>query len=124
MEKKQAHEVLLITSVLLGAWGFLLFFESAYFGAFFYGVPVPSWAAWVGELPIWSFNVIDTIMVTVAVIALVLAIRTRRKKSQRGSAGAVALVLLGLALIAIASFWYWGVTLPDLINGFRGFLGF
>ena len=59
MRKSVRTEVLVRVSVGLAIWAVFLFFQNTYFGAYFYGVPIPVWAAWVGQLPIWTFNLVD-----------------------------------------------------------------
>lgn len=105
---RQEHRLLInVLLAVLAVWSILLFFESAYFGAGFYGFPVPSWDAWVGTLPIWTFNAIDTVMVAVLVAVVVLAAmasRRRRPSAQRGSlSGGAALALLAVILVVALS---------------------
>ncbi len=125
MNPSKKKEVLAITGVALAVWGFLLFFENAYFAAGFYGVNVPSWASWVGEIPIVWFNVIDTIAVVFVILAVVLTVRHRHRRTMGsraiGAAGA-ALLLVFLVLLAVALFAI-GLTLPTIIRDLKGFLG-
>ena len=126
MNPSKKKEVLAITGVGLAAWGFLLFFENAYFAAGFYGVNVPSWASWVGEIPIIWFNVIDTIAVVFVILAVVLTVRHRRRRKMGnraiGAAGAV-LLLVFLALLAVALYVVLGLTLPGIVQDLKGFFG-
>lgn len=129
--------------VFIAAIGILVFFENAYFAAPFFGVPVPSWAAWVAILPPWMLNVVDTAE-TGAVIALVIlsvegggtgpseyqqlraAVRERHRRrgrrlrrATRGSAVWTAVALLLLVVVLVTVF---GLTLPSLIQIFHRFV--
>lgn len=122
MSAARHHHLLLVLGLVLFLWGIFLFFQSAYFGAFFYGVPVPFWAAWVGLLPLWSFDAIDTVMVAVLVIVLLLSshwLNRRVQHNSRGSAG-WALVVVGLFLV-VAFLAALGFNLLGLWTLFKSF---
>jgi hypothetical protein len=120
------HGLLLVLGIILAGWGLLLFFQGAYFAALFYGVPVPFFAAWVGQLPIWSFNVIDTVMVGVLVLAYYLDYKSRHRRGIRSARGSVGgWILLVLALFLIFAFLaYLGLNFAGLWTAFRHFWGF
>jgi hypothetical protein len=118
-------ELLLVFSLILASWGILLFFENSYFAAGFYGVVAPSWATWVGDVPLWWFNVIDSVMAAILIIAILLSVRKSRRRlhsASRGSVGGIVLVLVGLFLIA-AMLFLLGFNLLGLWTDFKGFLG-
>lgn len=120
------HTFLLVLSLILAAWGFFLFFQGAYFSAGFYGVPVPFWAQWIGQLPLWAFDVIDTIMVAIVLLAFFLSRKASpRRMNQRGQ-GEVSTVLawlLVLGALAVVLYLVFGITLPILISALKGFFG-
>jgi hypothetical protein len=125
MNDREKKELLLVTSLVLAGWGVLLFFQSAYFGAFFYGVQPPWWTAWVASWPIWAFNTIDTVMVVVLLIAIVLAASTahgRKRNARGGGAAGTVLILLGLLLFA-AFLGAIGFNLGGLATDLQRFLG-
>lgn len=113
--------ILAVLSVVLTLWGVFLFFQSAYFGSFFYNVPTPWWAVWVGQIPIWWFDVIDTIMVAALIAAIILASEgpVRRVRGARGVGGWV-LLLLGLFLL-VAFLAGAGFTFLGLWGKFQSF---
>lgn len=124
--------LLAIFAAVLAVWGIVYFFEDAYFGALFYGVPVPSWAAWVGNLPIWTFNAIDTVIVAILFASLIVAyLAGRPKRRVRGTRGVGSvtygvggwLVLLVAFVLLFAFLYANGITLADLVSGVRGFFG-
>ncbi|HZY71348.1 MAG TPA: hypothetical protein VFF67_10285 [Thermoplasmata archaeon] len=120
--------------VFIAGIGILVFFENAYFAAPFFGVPVPSWAAWVAVLPPWMLNVVDTAE-TGAVIALVIlsveggetgpseyqqlraAVRERHRRRgrrlRRASRGSVAGWAIGLFLLVLV-LAILGFTVPSI----------
>lgn len=121
------HRVLVFISIALAAWGGLLFFESSYFAAGFYGVPVPSWAAWVGSLSVIDLNLIDTVFVAVFIAGIIVSAvdwRSRRRRrissSRRGSAGATVAIVIGLVLLA-AFLGYLGLTALGIWQGVQHF---
>jgi hypothetical protein len=123
---KSRHELLVVLSIILTAWVVLSFFEGAYFASFFYNVPTPWWAAWVGSFPNWWLNVVDTIMAVVLITAIVLSIHHGRRRrtvhsARAGGAGwawfVVGLIILGAAL------GYVGLTLTGLMSSFLRFVG-
>ena len=66
-----------IAAAFLGIYGFIIFFENSYFSAPFYGVQTPSWAEWVGAIPLWALDLLDTFAL-VAIILLIFSSRKRR----------------------------------------------
>lgn len=64
-------------AAFLGLYGFIIFFENSYFSAPFYGVQTPSWAEWVGAIPLWALDLLDTFAL-VAIILLIFSSRKRR----------------------------------------------
>ena len=68
-----------IAAVFLGVYGFIIFFENSYFSAPFYGVQTPSWAEWVGAIPLWALDLIDTFAL-VAIILLIIPSKRRKKR--------------------------------------------
>ena len=66
-----------IAAAFLGIYGFIIFFENSYFSAPFYGVQTPSWAEWVGVIPLWALDLIDTFAL-VAIILLIFSSKKRR----------------------------------------------
>jgi hypothetical protein len=118
-------EILLAVSLVLAVWGILLFFESAYFAAGFYGVTAPIWTQWVGELPIWWLDAVDTVMVVLLIIAVVLTARhgsSRRRMSRSSGGSALAWVLALFAIfLIVAGLAYSGFTLTGLWTSFKGF---
>jgi hypothetical protein len=130
---KAAKELLLVFTLILTVWVVLLFFENAYFGALFYGVAVPFWANWVGNLPVWWLNAVDTVMAIVLVAAIVVAWRSKKKdgresesrsrrrrtSSTRGSVASTAL----LAILVIAVLIVLGFTVTSFWSGVLHFFG-
>ena len=128
MNPRQKKEVLAVTGVGLAVWGFLLFFENAYFAAGFYGMSVPNWAAWVGDVPLVWFNVIDTIAVAFVILAVVLTARCRHRRRMASSSRAIGaaggvLLLVFLVLLAVALYVVLGLTLPAIFQDLKGFFG-
>ncbi|HEV2317955.1 MAG TPA: hypothetical protein VGV89_10350 [Thermoplasmata archaeon] len=138
------HTTYLVLSGVLTVWGILLFFQSAYFGANFYGVPIPWWAAWVGQLPIWSFDVIDTIAAVVLIALLIIERpkssarhlhrssngsvaplfgRRLRRNSSGGAASTALAWILFFVFMAIVLYAVFGLNLAGLLTDLRGFLG-
>ena len=68
-----------IAAAFLGVYGFIIFFENSYFSAPFYGVQTPSWAKWVGAIPLWALDLIDTVAL-VAIILLIIPSKRRKKR--------------------------------------------
>ena len=68
-----------IAAAFLGVYGFIIFFENSYFSAPFYGVQTPSWAEWVGAIPLWALDLIDTFAL-VALILLIIPPKRRKKR--------------------------------------------
>ena len=68
-----------IAAAFLGIYGFIIFFENSYFSAPFYGVQTPSWAEWVGVIPLWALDLIDTF----ALVAIILLIYSSKKRRRR-----------------------------------------
>lgn len=66
-----------VAAAFLGLYGFIIFFENSYFSAPFYGVQTPSWAEWVGAIPLWGLDLLDTFAL-VAIILLIFSSRKRR----------------------------------------------
>lgn len=66
-----------VAAAFLGIYGFIIFFENSYFSAPFYGVQTPSWAEWVGAIPLWGLDLLDTFAL-VAIILLIFSSRKRR----------------------------------------------
>jgi hypothetical protein len=122
--------LLIVLSVILVAWGALGFFEGAYFASFFYGVPAPSWTLWVGQLPIWWLNAVDTAMAAVLILAIYLSFRSGRKhrasrrltSSTRAGGGSWAWTVIGILLLA-SVLGYLGLTLTGLMSSFLRFVG-
>lgn len=115
------QHLLVVFGSILAAWGFFLFFQSAYFGALFYNYPIPSWALWVGQLPIWFFNAVDTVMVAILLLALWLEHRAAKRRwgSGRGSATTTAL----LAVVVLAILIFLGYTFQSFLAGVAHFFG-
>jgi hypothetical protein len=120
-------EALVVVAVGLAIWGVFLFFQNSYFGSFFFDVPTPFWAAWVGQVPLWAFNVIDTFAVALIVVGLIIELSGRSKRrsiraSHRGSAVTGALVaLVVLVVLGALLFILFHITFSDFVNGARGF---
>jgi hypothetical protein len=119
-------EAILALSIGLGAWGFFLVVENAWFAAPAFNVSPPFWAAWVGQIPIWGTLLIDTIAVA-AIIALLLLERTRQHRHRLaargvGAIGAI-LILLAVAVVASLLFTQFHITFQSLNCGLQGFFG-
>jgi hypothetical protein len=124
MNPRQKSELLTVLAAVLVAWGVLLFFENAYFASFFYGVATPVWAAWVGDLPVWGMDAIDTVMVAVFLLAIVLSAKKKHRSlrsTSRGSVSGWILLLVGLFLVG-AFLYLAGFNLAGLWADFKGFL--
>ena len=74
------HEAAYILIAFLVGWGALLFFENTYFAAFSFGFSPPVFVQWVGMVPWWVLNIIDTVAVA-AIVAVFFLLR--RKKGAR-----------------------------------------
>lgn len=119
-----------LQAALLGfvvVWGFLIFFENAYFSAPAFGLAPPIWTAWIASFPLWVLDVIDTVAVF-SIVALVVigAVAKRRhyRSNTRGGVGSTALAwLLILAALAVVLYVVFGLTLPQLWNDLRSFVG-
>jgi hypothetical protein len=128
-ERGRHEQLLVVLGSVIAIWGIFLFFQSAYFGAGFYGVPVPSWAMWVGNLPIWTFNAVDTVMIAVLITSLLVAYYSspkhrRATRSSRGTSSIGGLVLLLVGLFLIFAFLFaLGFNLAGLWTDFKGFFG-
>jgi hypothetical protein len=120
------HRFLVVLSIGLAGWGILLFFESTYFGAQYYGQPVPSWDTWIPLLTPLGLNLIDTFFVVLYFLALYLSWeetpRHQFRGSSRGSATGVALLIIFLVLLAFF-LGYLGLTLTGILHGAGNFLG-
>lgn len=68
-----------IAAAFLGLYGFIIFFENSYFSAPFYGVQTPFWAEWIGAIPLWGLDLLDTFAL-VAIIFLIIPARRRKKR--------------------------------------------
>ena len=77
MEKKY----MIAAGAFIGIYGIVAVVENAYFSAPFFGVATPSWAAWVGLLPLWSYDALD-FLALVGVIILFFG-ATRKKKLKK-----------------------------------------
>lgn len=116
MNSHAQKRLLLVFSLILTAWGVALFFQSAYFAAFFYGVTPPWWTQWVGQLPVVWLNVVDTIMAGILVAAIVISARSGRKHHRERK--------LSRSSRAAASSWVWLAVGLFLLVAFLGALGF
>lgn len=112
-----------VLSGVIVVWGILIFFENTFFAAPAFGVAAPSWSTWVGQIPFWLLNVIDTI--GVAAIIGVVAVQawmkhTARKRVNRRGSGAV-WTIVGLVLLAVV-LTLLGLTLPVLWSTLHRFV--
>ena len=71
-----------IAAAFLGLYGFIIFFENSYFSAPFYGVQTPSWAKWVGVIPLWALDLLDTFAL-VGIILLVIPKKPKRRGEKK-----------------------------------------
>jgi hypothetical protein len=127
MNDHAKKEILWTLSAVLVGWGILLFFENSYFAAGFYGVTAPWWSDWVGSLPTWWLDAVDTVMVIVLVTAILLSVRKSHRRrlghSTAGSIGsgvvwliAIIVIIAILASVGFTALGLWG----DLQAFFRG----
>jgi hypothetical protein len=118
------RRILWILGLAIGGWAVLLFFENSYFAANFYGVTVPSWATWVGQLSVTEINLIDTLFFAILIVSLVLGWYWghRKRKLRNSGRGSVASTVLLLVLV-IAVLIVLGFTLTSFWSGVRHFFG-
>lgn len=126
MNDKEHKDILLALSVGLGLWGILIIFENAYFAAPAYGVAVPYWAQWVGVLPLWSLDVVDTVALFLVVGLVVLSIHWghARRIGSRGTGEISAILgwLVILAFLAVVAYAVFDLTLPDILHDIERFV--
>jgi hypothetical protein len=126
--KKDHRLTLEFIAVALILWSAVGFFEGSYFAAGFYGVAVPSWAAWVGQLSLTDLNLIDTAFLVIFFVGIVVTyywgsgVGRRLSGNRRGSTGGTALAVLLIAL-GVAFLGYLGFTFLGLAGYFRSFFG-
>ncbi len=121
------HDAVLALSAFLVVWGFLLVFENAFFAAPGFGVPTPSWAQWVGNVPLNVLLAIDTAAVF-SVVAIVILTWKRRaqvlRHSVRGGAVVTGVIILILFFGgAVVAFSVFHLTFQSLWCSLLGFFG-
>lgn len=79
MEKKY----IAVAGTFLGIYGLISVIENAYFSAPFFGVPTPSWASWVGLLPLWSYDALDFLALVGVMVLFFGATRKPKKQGRR-----------------------------------------
>lgn len=114
--------VIYVLSGVIAAWGVLIFFENTFFAAPAFGVAAPSWSTWVGNIPFWLLNVIDTIGVAAIIGVIAVQAWMRRKGRKRNSRGSGAVwTIVGLILLAVVLALI-GITIPTILQQLHKFV--